>query len=122
MEYIGRNNELIQRFSGDLTLLSSKLHKIDIHDDLGKGLVIELYIELLYAKANKFIKLVFWGIEEYLLYYNHAHDFYNIESYKFLNAGNRYYICLDPYLAGDGLISEEDQDFILSAEVEGYFL
>lgn len=122
MECIGKNDQLINALSGDLSLLSSKLYKIDIHSDFNKELIVELYIELLYARENKFMKMVFSGIEEYSLYYNHNHYFYNIESYKFINTGNRYYISLDPYFEKDGLISAKDQDFILSAEVVAYFL
>src|SRR5688572_16624817 len=121
MKNIGKNDELINLLSGDLSLLSSKLYRIDIHNDATLGLVIELYIELLYAKTDKQIKLVFSGIEEYSFYHQQAHYFYNIEQYKFFKEDNHFYISLDPYTE-DEVISPEDQDFILSTGIEGYYI
>ena len=121
MRYINKNGELINTLSGSLSLLSARLYRINIYNDANLGLLIELYIELLYAQTDKQIKLVFSGVEEYSFYHQQAHYFYYVERYKFFNADNRFYISLDPYTE-DETISPEDQNFVLSTEVEGYFI
>jgi hypothetical protein len=121
MRLIGTNDELINLLSGDLSLLSSKLYRIDIHNDATLGLLVELYIELLYAKTDKHIKLVFSQIEEYSFYYQEARNFYYVERYKFFQEDNHFYLSLDPYTE-DETISPEDQDFILSTAIEGYYI
>ncbi|MET7001557.1 hypothetical protein [Chitinophaga defluvii] len=119
MKSIGKNDELIRFLSFDFTLLSANFYRINIHDDAVLGLTIELYIELLYAKGDNHVKLVFSGIEEFSLYYHHTCYFGNIERYKFFRDKERFYISLDP-ASEDEIIASEDQDFILSNNVEGF--
>jgi hypothetical protein len=118
MKSLGKNEELIKVLSDNLSLLSAKLYKIDIYEDSEYGLTIELYLELLYAKTDKFLTLKFTGIEEFSFYHHRTYYFYNIERYKFFKIESGFYISLDPN-SEDEVMSSEDQDFILSTNVEG---
>lgn len=66
-KYIDRNKQLIEYLSGNLTILNGKVTRIDIY--YTTELTIDLYIELLYNKPDKDIKLTFKGIKEYILWY-----------------------------------------------------
>lgn len=121
MEYIGKDEALLGTLSGDLSLLSSKLSGIHVSRNDESEVVIELYLELLYAKQKNSLKLVFKIIKEFSFYYNQNYNFYNVERYKFFKEGEDFYISLDPNNEDD-TISSEDQDFILSKHVEGFLL
>lgn len=120
MKFIAKDKELIDCLVGDLSLISSKLYKVDMYlvDD---ELVIDIYLKLLYAKNSNLIKLAFMGIKEFSMFYTSDYNFYNIESYKFIDDKAGYYLCLDPSDEKED-ISKDDQDYILSSNVEGYFL
>lgn len=118
MKKIGVNEGLIEYLVGEFTLLSSKISRIDMHT-INYALLIDVYIDLLYSKNEKILKLTFTGIEECSLYYKSSYDFYNIERYKFFKSNNYYYISFDPYDEIEE-ISSDDQNFILSRNVEGY--
>ncbi|MEC5143657.1 hypothetical protein [Chitinophaga sp. 212800010-3] len=121
MKAINKNRDLIKYLSGEFSLLSSKLYKIDIYNDAKSDLIIDLYLELLYAKGDNRIKLAFTGIEEFSFYHHHSSYFYNVERYKLLEINDRFYLCLDPSEEVEN-ISTEDQNFILSRDVYGFFI
>lgn len=121
MVYIDKNEGLISYLSKEFSLLSSKLYKVDIYNDIKSELVIDLYLELLYTKANNLVRLTFTEIEEFSFYHHRSSYFYNIERYKFFKNDNSIYLCLDPY-EEDQIISREDQNFILSGNVSGNFV
>jgi hypothetical protein len=120
MKFIAKDKELIDCLTGNLSLISSKLYKLDMYlvDD---ELAIDIYLKLLYAKNSNVIKLAFLGIKEFSIFYTSDYNFYNIESYKFIEDKGEYYLCLDPSDDKED-ISKDDQDYILSNSVEGYFL
>lgn len=118
MNQIGINADLMSFLSGNLTISSSKLYKLDIAGD-DNGLVIDVYLELLYSEDNNHLKLRFTDVQEYSFYYNSQHVFYNVEIYKFFINNGRVYISFDPVDEQEN-ISVDDQDFILSKKVEGY--
>jgi hypothetical protein len=112
-----RNDSLVELLQEDNSLISGKIIKIEIKSE--KFLSISITLELMYSKQFKWAQLKFVNVEEYLFYYSKEHIFYNIERYKFFRClDGRFYISLDPADENEE-ISEEDQDFILSLEVEG---
>lgn len=118
-KYIDKNKQLLEYLTGNKSPISGKVKRIDIY--YTTELIIDLYIELLYSKTDKDVKLTFKGIKEYS-FYGYLHNFtYYIERYKFFESDKGYYICVDPS-SEEEIISPEDQDFILSASVEGYFI
>lgn len=120
MRSIGKNEELINELSGELNLTSCKIYKIDIYM-LGENLLIEVYIKLLYSKSEDNIKLRFSQVKEYSFIYNSDYTFYNVEIYKFFKVENDVYISFDP-IDEDENVSNSDQDYILSKNVEGFFI
>ncbi|MEZ2444310.1 hypothetical protein AB6805_21450 [Chitinophaga sp. RCC_12] len=121
MEYIDKNEGLINYLSGEFSLLSAKLYKVDIYNDIKSALVIDLYLELLYTKVNNLVRLTFTEIDEFSFYHHRSNYFYNVERYKFFKNDNSIYLCLDPYEENQ-IISREDQNFILSGNVSGNFV
>ncbi|RAJ83329.1 hypothetical protein CLV59_103293 [Chitinophaga dinghuensis] len=121
MLYIDKNEGLINYLSGKYSLISSKLYRMDIYNDAKSDLIVDLYFELLYTPVNSRIKLTFTEIEEYSFYHHRSNYFYNVERLKFLRKDNFMYLSIDPY-DEDQNISIEDRDFILSKNVEGYFI
>jgi hypothetical protein len=117
-KYIEKNKALIGHLSGELRLLDGKLKRIDIYHTT--ELTIDLYIELFHGKENKGLKLTFKGIKEYS-FYGYLHNFTDIERYKFFESDKGFYLCLDPF-SEEEIIAPEDQDFVLSSSVEGYFI
>ncbi|MDB5137084.1 MAG: hypothetical protein JWP37_3687 [Mucilaginibacter sp.] len=67
------------------------------------------------------LKLQFQNITEYCLYHNYDHHFYCITNYKFFKGDKGFYISFDPYEEISD-IQPEDNDFIISKEIEGSFL
>jgi hypothetical protein len=116
MELIGKDEQIIDTFSKQLTILSGQLEKVSIYQ-VNYTLIIDLEIKLLYS--NKDCKLRFIDIKEYYFYYNSDHYFYNIECFKLFRSEDFFYISLDP-ADESSTINENDQDFILSRSIEGY--
>jgi hypothetical protein len=116
MELIGKDEQIIDTFSKQLTILSGQLEKVIIYQ-VNYTLIIDLEIKILYS--NKDCKLRFIDIKEYYFYYNSDHYFYNIESFKLFRSEDFFYISLDPADESSN-INENDQDFILSRSIEGY--
>ena len=121
MLYIDKNEGLISYLSGKFSLISSKLNRIDIYNDAKSELIVDLYFELLYTPVNNLVKLTFTEIEELSFYHHRSNYFYNVERLKFLKKDNFMYLSIDPY-DEDQNISIEDQNFILSNNVVGYFI
>jgi len=118
MKTIGFNKALIKDLVGDLSLFSSSIRKISIYiDEDIDVLCVDVFIKLLY-RNNKLLLLKFKNVTEYSFSYYDSHYFYNIENFKFINEGGYNYLSFDP---ADNLeqISNEDQDFIKSVDVEG---
>jgi len=123
MEYLNKNEELIeQSFPGKFYPLDAVVTRFDIYQQ-DHRLYIDVYFSLPYHrfKAEKTLKLRFIDVIEYSFYWNASHNFYNVERYKFFKSEKGYYISLDPVDKSDAL-SDDDQDIILSKEVEGYFI
>lgn len=121
MIFIDKNEGLINYFTEKFNLLSSKLYKVDVYNDIGSELAIDLYFELLYTDAEKFIKLSFKGIKVFSFYHQRDSYFYNVERYKFFKSKECYYLCLDP-CDEEVVVSERDQNFILGDEVTGFLV
>jgi hypothetical protein len=117
MEFIGKNELVINAFSKELTILDGLLEKVSIYE-VDYVLYIDVYIKLAHSKG-KTCMLKFIDVQEYSFYHKSNYSFGNIEVYKFLKNGDLYYISLDPY--DDSLnCDEKDQDFIFSRTIEGY--
>ena len=123
MIFINKNENLISSLSGSLTLLSGSLHRIDFYLDENKELHIDLVIELLYDPGKGIVKLKFSGVKEYQFYISDPSLFYYIEDYKFLKNNKGFYLCLDPFWEDRlNAVSTQDQNYIVAAQVDGYFI
>ncbi|QEH43160.1 hypothetical protein [Chitinophaga sp. XS-30] len=121
--FIDKNENLISSLSGDLTLLSGALKKIDFYLDEKNELFIDLIVALLYDPEKRIVKLTFSGIREYLFYASHPSIFFYIEDYKFLKNDRGIYLCLDPFWENKlNKVSTQDQNYIVAEQVDGYFI
>jgi len=118
MKFLGKDNILFEQLTQELSILSSQIigFNIKTKDD---SFIIEVEIKLLYSKGDC-LKLVFSKIKEYAFYNNSSNDVYYIEDYKLMQKNNLYYISFDP--DGNDLadVSDDDNDFILCENMEGY--
>ncbi|MBC9914020.1 hypothetical protein [Chitinophaga varians] len=118
---IGRNEVLMNYFSEKVNLLSAEMYKIDIHNCTESEVAIDLYFKLLYADKHHLIRISFKEIEEFSFYHGKKNYFYYVERYTFFRHKDYFYLCLDPSEEAE-VISEDDQNFVLAKEVEGYVL
>lgn len=123
MIFIDKNENLINSLSGNLTLLSGSLQRIDFYLNKKKELSIDLTIALLYDPEKRMVILKFSEIKEYSFYANDPSLFYYIEDYKFLKYDRGVYLCLDPLWENNlNVVSSQDQNYIVAEHVEGYFI
>lgn len=120
MNFIAKNEELIKKLGGKSSLISSTINAIHVLKDRD-AVIIEVDFTLMYNNTNNEIKLRFLDVQEYLFYYNSDNIFYNIERLKFLKLNTDIYICFDPSNEEERR-SEDDQDYILSKDVEGFWI
>ena len=113
------NDCLLDSFSETFNILDATIDKLKIYLEKD-GLIIEVYMKLLYPRGVNF-KLRFCRVKEYYFYWNEKYTFYNIRSYKFFKTNNLFYISFDPY-DEEEIISQNDGDFILCEKIEGIFL
>jgi hypothetical protein len=123
MEYINRNEELIQQsFAGGYYILDSMITRFDIYIQ-DYILFIDVYFSLPRHrfKADKNLKLHFIDVKEYEFYWNDQYHFYTVERYKFFKSEKGYYLSVDPYDESE-VVLDDDHGIIFSREVEGYFI
>jgi len=120
MKYIAENEGLISFLTGEKSILDGKISRFDIYY-ADFQLNIDVYICLLYSNDDKNLKLQFQNVTEYSMYHNSDHYFYYIERYKFFVCDRGFYISFDPEEEVSD-IQANDNDFILSNGVAGYFL
>lgn len=120
MKLIGENDTLLEFLSGEYSLISSSLYKVDLFKEENE-LIIECHFKIIYSKPENLIKIRFSGIKEFSFYHNSDYDFYNVESLKFLKSNDSIYLSLDPYEM-DIDISKNDQDFILASKASGWLI
>ena len=120
MNFIAKNEELIKKLGGKSSLISSTINAIHVLKDRD-AVIIEVDFTLMYNNTNNEIKLRFLDVQEYLFYYNSDNIFYNIERLKFLKLNTDIYIRFDPSNEEERR-SEDDQDYILSKDVEGFWI
>lgn len=120
MEYIGKNEDLLQSVNN--SILDSEINRFDIYSK-DHRLFIDVYFLLpdYRPTGGETLKLHFIGVTEYEFYWNDQHRFYTVERYKFLKSEKGFYISLDPYDESEKIL-DNDHDIILSKEVEGWFL
>ena len=119
MKYIAKNEELLNYLTGDKNLISATISRFDIFH-VNYKLNIDVYVSLLYSNEHKQLKLQFQNVSEYGMFYTSDHHFYYIERYKFFKCNKGFYISFDP--VDEKLeIDQEDNDFILSSDIEAHF-
>ena len=122
MEEIYRNEELIEFVGGGKLILDALIKRFEIYEQDYK-VYIELYFlsKDLATKAERQFKVRFINVTEYEFYWNNTYRFYTVERYKFFKSDKGFYISLDPADESDE-ISDNDQDIIISKEIEGTFV
>ncbi|WP_343672465.1 hypothetical protein [Chitinophaga sp.] len=121
MQLIESNENLVNKLSAELSILDSRLFKLDIFEDANEGLVIDIYLNLSRSKAQREIKIRFLEIEEYSFFYSKSHYFYYVERFKLFKNNEGYYISLDPFNE-ENEIHFKDQDYVLCKSIQGYFI
>ncbi|MBN3575887.1 hypothetical protein [Vibrio neptunius] len=121
MKLISSSTKLVAYFSGNNSLLDSKIKRIEVlYSD--SGLCINIDISMRPSSDYDNIKLSFIGCKMYSFCFSDDYCFYNVESLKFfINDDGLFYISLDPY-GEEQMMSDEDQDFILCKDVFAYEL
>lgn len=115
---IGKQEEIVNKFQGEFTLLSSSLDSINIYRR-DHVLCIDVKLQLAYKKGENNILLRFVDVLEYSFFYRSNRFFYNVEIFKFFKAENIFYVSFDP-VNEDENMSDEDQDYIKATSVEGF--
>jgi hypothetical protein len=122
MNLIGKNEVLFEELkSFRVRILDSKISKILIYTQNVEDLIIEIDFDQRMFEGYAF-KLKFSGIKEFFFYHTDTSTFRIVENYTLLRAGDLYYLSVDPEDDRSAVISENDQDFILCNEIEGYFI
>jgi hypothetical protein len=122
MVFVAKNEEVFSKLSFDNSILDSKVNKIEI-DQSGSSMDIKVEFELMREKANySKIVILFKNVIEYGFYSTNAYLGY-VARLKFFKSPdqNYFYISMDPVDENEN-ISEMDQDFIKSTEIECYSL
>lgn len=119
MKLIGYNSDIINYLVNDLTLLNATLKSFKKHEIEGSP-AISILFELAYTNAD--VMLTFTDVFTNGFEGNPASEPYQIDSCKFYHIGSKIYFSADPDESEEGFegISEDDNDFILSKNVEGY--
>ena len=111
-------DNVFEYFSGNRSLISGTICSFLIKGE--DGLVsIEVVVQLMYAKTDKRIKLIFADVLEYSFYHRREHDFYNIVDLKFFKQSAGYYVSFDPDYS-TSQASANDNDFISAASLEAF--
>ncbi|ASZ09870.1 hypothetical protein KTO58_26580 [Chitinophaga pendula] len=118
---IGKNGELLEYLTGDNSLISAKINKIEIEFNEESGDSVGIYIDRLYAKSNKRILLLFTNISTFDFGYDGPKYSYYIDRYKLIATKEDFYFCIDP-LDDSDLISPSDQNIIRSQNIEGFLI
>lgn len=121
MKYIASNENLIDILKNDLSIISAKIYSINIYKTIDDVLSIDVNLKLLYANTKDTLLLRFIDIKEYSFFYHFDYFFYTIEIVKFFFEESKVYISFDP-IDETNVISENDQDYIISKSVDGYFV
>lgn len=119
MILIARNDELIKKISPKFSLLDSSLLRIEIFSAAD---ILNVYLEfVLQYPSGERIQIRFLNVKEYALNYSDDVYFYNLSSPKFFRINNGYYLSLDPF-DESSLVSDADNDIVISEDVECYLL
>lgn len=115
MKYIDKNSKLISELlEKDVYIRDSRILTISINE-------INKSIDVQYLTINGLkIKLVFIEVLEYQFYYE-LYKQQEISHCKFFEKDGEIYFCTDPYVEED-IKDSRDQDYIISRNVEGYFI
>jgi hypothetical protein len=123
VKYIGKNEGLLNFLTGEkINILDAEISRFGIYYE-DYQLKIDIYMTLTksHSQNDRELKLQFQNITECCLYHNSDHHFYCITNYKFFKCDKGFYISFDPY-EEISEIQPEDNDFIISKEIEGSFL
>lgn len=121
-KFIGKDEELLDLLIEDMSILDANIYRISFFEDSILGIVTaDLHLELTRKKPKISINLKFVGVNECSFYYQKDMIFYNIELLKFFKDERGFYLCIDPY-GEEEIISPEDGSFILSSNIEAYFI
>ena len=118
MTLLAENDSAVSNFSGNRSILSGSLLKVEIYSEAGT-LIVDLVLKLLYSQEHPSFKLRFLNVKEYSFYHSSDHIFYNISNYKFFRIDEFFYLSLDPE-DEKASRSTNDSDFILSKTVQAY--
>jgi len=120
MKSVGKNIEVINYLVGNLSLLDATISKFEIQE-VDYLLQVTIQFHLCRRTKNDItVLLIFKDVVEYGFYHNNRHSFYNVEELKFFETEGKFYFSGDPYHT-EG-ISDNDNDFVLSKELEAYLL
>lgn len=119
MEFIGKQENIVDKLQSELTLLSSRIERVNIYVN-DHILCIDIDVELAYKKNGNKILLKFIDVLEYSFFYRSHRYFYNVEIFKLFKTDNYFYVSFDPLDESEN-ISEDDQDYIKAKNIEGYF-
>ena len=120
MKSVGKNIEVINYLVGNLSLLDATIDKFEIQEvDYLLQVTIQFHLSRR-TKNDITVLLIFKDVVEYGFYHNNRHSFYNVEELKFFETEGMFYFSGDPYHT-EG-ISDNDNDFVLSKELEAYLL
>jgi len=120
MKTIAKDDDVISYLSGDRSIISGSLLKMEIYA-APYLLTIDLEIKLLYAKDDNLIKLRFADVQEYGFYHSSDYSSYEIPNYKLCKTDDLYYLSMDPD-EGSACRLASDNDFIICRSIEVYLM
>lgn len=122
MQLFCTNNDVFTKGRDEFPLLDSKLLSMLIYSSETEGVCIELVFDVSHRLKRNRMKLVFKRVLQYSFYYDLKFSFYYVERFKFfpLNDKGQFYLSLAP-IDEDEIISEEDEDIIISENVALFY-
>ena len=111
-----KNEQLLDHFMGENSLLDGKIEKIEIFD---AGLATHIHIDFQMRPSSEHQKVQFrfGNCAEFCFLWSAEYQFYNVERMKFFQRNDGiYYVSFDPFDDAE-VTSDDDQNFIFCREV-----
>jgi hypothetical protein len=120
MHLLAENQDVLRLMASSATLLNSIMEGFAIRYE-SDGLVAEVVFRLQRSEQVKGLLLRFKPVTAYKFAFSQEAAFYHVESFKFLQVANGYYLSLDPF-DESYQADERDNDTIRAEGVQAYQL
>jgi len=111
------DDEVVDYFQGENSLLDGSIQRIDISLDKESKVNIDLHFKMRKSADYRNLVVNFSVCKEYSFSYSDDYCFYNVELFKFFKTeDSKFYASFDPCDESE-YVSDEDQDVIVSKSI-----